>query len=220
MRSKMIYKLWSFIPSFIKNYIKYICFLLLYKKHIDLKTINNLTLDYILSKKLTISRNVDLGSNNYFWWIISIWDFTYINWPWSNIRWDYLSNITIWKFCSISFGVTILAWWDHNYLNLTTFPFFKPELIKNTVIWNDVWIWVNSIILPWINIWNWAIIWAWSIVTKDIPSYSIAVWNPAKVIKYRFDEETIKNLEYSKWWDWPIEDIKNNYNLEFIKNER
>jgi len=27
------------------------------------------------------------------------------------------------------------------------------------------------------------------------------VGNPAKVIKYRFDEDTIEALEQSKWWD-------------------
>lgn len=109
---------------------------------------------------------------------------------------------------------------DHNYLKLTNYPFKDPIESKNTTIWNDVWIWCNSIILPWVNIWNWVVIWAWSIVTKDIPDYAIAVWNPAKVVKYRFDENTINEITKSKWWDWNINEIKNNYNLEFIKNER
>ena len=39
-----------------------------------------------------------------------------------------------------------------------------------------------------------------SIVTKDIPPYSIAVGNPARVIKYRFDDETIRELLESQWW--------------------
>ena len=78
-------------------------------------------------------------------------------------------------------------------------------------------IWKNAIILKWVCIWTWAIIWAWSIVSKDIPPYAIAVWNPAKVIKYRFDDKTIKKLLESERWNRDVEKIKKNYNLEFIR---
>ena len=32
--------------------------------------------------------------------------------------------------------------------------------------------------------------------------------NPAKLITYRFDEETIAKLLKIKWWDWEDEKIK------------
>ena len=38
-------------------------------------------------------------------------------------------------------------------------------------------------------------------MTKDVPAYSIVVGSPAKVLKYRFDEETIQYLEESEWWN-------------------
>lgn len=52
-------------------------------------------------------------------------------------------------------------------------------------IWNDVWIWSNVVILAGVNIGDGVVIWAWSVVTKNIPDYAIAVWNPARVIKNR-----------------------------------
>ena len=48
--------------------------------------------------------------------------------------------------------------------------------------------------MSWVNVWQWAIIWAWAVVTKDVPPYAIVWWNPAKVIKYRFDDKKIKEL--------------------------
>ena len=43
---------------------------------------------------------------------------------------------------------------------------------------------------------------------SDIPPYSVAVGNPARVIRKRFDDELIALLEQTKWWDLPIEDIQ------------
>ena len=40
-----------------------------------------------------------------------------------------------------------------------------------------------------------------SVVTKDVPPYTIVGGNPAKVIKQRFDDETINQLLELKWWD-------------------
>lgn len=54
---------------------------------------------------------------------------------------------------------------------------------KPVNIWKNCWITTGVIILPWVSIWDNCIIWAWSVVTKDIPSNSIAVGNPCKVIK-------------------------------------
>ncbi len=50
-------------------------------------------------------------------------------------------------------------------------------------IGNDCWIGGNAIILPGITIDNGCVIGAGSVVTKNIPDFSLAVGNPAKVIK-------------------------------------
>ena len=40
-----------------------------------------------------------------------------------------------------------------------------------------------------------------SFVNEDVPPYAIVVGSPAKVLRYRFDPQTIKSLLASKWWD-------------------
>ncbi|HSN47195.1 MAG TPA: sugar O-acetyltransferase [Flavobacterium sp.] len=50
-------------------------------------------------------------------------------------------------------------------------------------IGDDCWIGGNSVILPGITIGNGCVIGAGSVVTKDIPDNSLAVGNPAKVIR-------------------------------------
>lgn len=90
-------------------------------------------------------------------------------------------------------------------------------------IGNDVWIGAGVLILDGVKIGDGAIIGANSLVMEDIPPYAVAVGSPAKVIKYRFEEEEIKKLLSLKWWEkdeaWlkehagDFKDIKNIGNL-------
>ncbi|MGS0525314.1 hypothetical protein ACU8V7_09095 [Zobellia nedashkovskayae] len=57
-----------------------------------------------------------------------------------------------------------------------------------------------------------------SVVTKDVPPYAIVGGVPAKVLKYRFDEETIRVLEKSEWWNFSDEDIEKVLEIFTIPN--
>ena len=134
----------------------------------------------------------------------------------------WIIETDIGKFCSVSNNVKIggpshpIDWVStspvfHSKKNvLGTFfendnrydPFVKTE------IGNDVWVGEGSIILAGVKIGNGAIVGAGSVVTKDIPDYEIWAGNPAKLIRKRFDDETIKLLLKSEWWNMSGDDLK------------
>lgn len=78
------------------------------------------------------------------------------------------------------------------------------------VIGNDVWIGYEAIIMAGVHIGNGAIIATRAVVTKDVPPYTIVGGILAKPIRKRFNDHTIQKLEILKWWDWPIEKIRQN----------
>ena len=66
----------------------------------------------------------------------------------------------------------------------------QPDQPKPVIIKDDVWIGTHATILPGVTIGHGAIIGANSVVTKNVPAFAIVGGVPAKVIKFRFDEET------------------------------
>lgn len=147
------------------------------------------------------------------------------------------TQLVIGKFCSIADGVTIFLGGNHRTDWITTYPFnvlpeYFPEAknIKghpatkgDVIIGNDVWIGRNTTIMSGITIGNGAVVAAESVVVKNVGSYEVWGGNPAKFIRKRFDDETIKTLEQIKWWDWELEKILKNVeslcsnDLNFIK---
>jgi virginiamycin A acetyltransferase len=134
-------------------------------------------------------------------------------------------KLIIGKFCAIARDVKfIMNGANHKTDGFSTYPFYvfgngweysapkDGDLPHkgNTVIGNDVWIGYDSTILPGVRIGNGAIIGAKSVVTKDVPDYAIVAGNPAKVIKYRFEQKIIDKLLSLAWWNWPIKKITNN----------
>lgn len=87
-----------------------------------------------------------------------------------------------------------------------------------TKIGNDVWLGVRSIIKGGVTIGDGAVIGAGSVVTKDVGPYEIWAGNPAKLIRKRFDDETIEKLVQSRWWDWDEEELRK-YSRYFVKPE-
>jgi chloramphenicol O-acetyltransferase type B len=129
------------------------------------------------------------------------------------IRWGEDSKVRIGAFCSFGPGVQIFLGGEHRTDWVTTYPFSMkwqsaghikghPKTKGDVIIGNDVWIGAEAIIMSGVNIGDGAVIGARTVVTKDVPAYAIAAGNPARVVKMRFDEETIGRLLELRWWDW------------------
>ena len=142
----------------------------------------------------------------------------------------YSQNVLIGRFSSLSTGINFLLGGRHPYENVSTFPLDSEDVMKkifgldrifrsnrpnhNQIITgHDVWIGFGATIMGGVKIGNGAVIGASAVVAKNIPPYAIAVGNPARVIKYRFDEETIRKLLAVKWWNWSLEKIADNFPL-------
>jgi virginiamycin A acetyltransferase len=148
-----------------------------------------------------------------------------------------ISIAEIGRFCSI--GPNFFCGYGIHPLNgISTHPMFYSTLKQNGYtltkknkiqerkkikIGNDVFIGANVTVLDGVTIGDGAVIGAGSIVSKNIPEYAIAVGNPIKVIRYRFDEITIQKLLEKKWWDFKSADLQSVEELffeveKFIKN--
>ncbi len=144
-----------------------------------------------------------------------------------NVLYHYPINrdrLIIGKFCSIACRAKFLFnSANHTLSSFSTYPFpiFFDEwgLEKSDVaaawdrkgdivIGNDVWIGYEAVILAGVTIGDGAVIGARAVVTKDVPPYAIVGGVPARVIRSRFPEETVKALLRLKWWDWPAERIQ------------
>lgn len=84
---------------------------------------------------------------------------------------------------------------------------------EECVIGNDVWIGSGVTVNRKVHVGNGVILASGTVVTKDVPDYAIVGGVPGRVIKYRFDEQTIKRLLAIEWWNWPYEVLKENRHL-------
>lgn len=134
-----------------------------------------------------------------------------------------INNVSIGSFCSIA-SYCAIGGGGHPLNYVSTSPVFlegsnifgksffelKYDAAPHTTIGNDVWIGEAAFIKAGITVGDGAVVGAHAVVTKDVPPYAVVVGAPARVIKYRFDNSTIKALENLAWWEWDLDRIKAN----------
>jgi hypothetical protein len=83
-----------------------------------------------------------------------------------------------------------------------------PVPTGDTIVGSDVWTCEECVILSGVTIGDGAIVGAGAVVTKDVPPYAIVGGNPARLIRYRFDERQREALLAIRWWDWPEAEVR------------
>lgn len=92
---------------------------------------------------------------------------------------------------------------DEYYKKIKTNRFYY-EQGKYTIIGSDVVVGRGSTIQEGVVVGDGAIIYPGSFVVADVEPFSIVAGNPATVVGYRFDKETVGKLVASKWWKYDI----------------
>ncbi|MDD2375982.1 MAG: acyltransferase [Clostridia bacterium] len=159
-------------------------FLTYFRKGLSISSDVQIRKTQIRKGKISISRGCRIGmyviidpSNGF----INIGEYTSIH-DFSVI--SGMGGVSIGKYVAIASQCAIIAS-NHVYINPEEYIKRQGNTAKGIVIEDDVWLGIGVKVLDGVTIGKGSIIGAGSIVTKSIPSYSIAVGIPAKVIKNR-----------------------------------
>ena len=123
-----------------------------------------------------------------------------------------LNVASIGRYCSIGRDVTLgepprnhPVDWVSSSLSVSH-QYVTPESFAQ--IGNDVWIGHGAVVMAGVKVGHGAIIARNAVVTKDVEPYQIVGGNPARAIRYRFNEPTRAALLASKWWELDHEALR------------
>lgn len=135
-------------------------------------------------------------------------------------------NLQIGKYCALAEDILFMLdlMHDYQYIAMGAITEFKDITSKDdpmrssrvrrkgqVLIENDVWIGHGATIMGGVTIHNGAVIGAEAVVTKDVPPYAIVAGNPARIVKYRFEQDEIRRMLDIAWWHWDSDVLKSRY---------
>ena len=149
----------------------------------------------------------------------------------SHLNGGLIKDVTIGRYCSFARDVQIgHGFHPSNWLSVSPLQYSPgyrdwidfvnkkaaiPQAIHttpfdwalHTIIGNDVWLGNHVIIKDGVRVGDGAIVGAHAVVTADLPPYTIAVGNPARVIRSRFSDKIIERLMALQWWNFSMGDM-------------
>jgi len=135
----------------------------------------------------------------------------------SGINFDVTASrhcIAIGKCCSLADAITFIIDLNHDYKSVCQGELaclqgiahdVKTPRKGSIILQNDVWVGHGATIMAGVTLHNGCVVAANAVVTKDVPPYAIVGGNPARVLRWRFEEDIIAALQKIAWWDWPLE---------------
>ena len=135
-------------------------------------------------------------------------------------------TISIGSYCSLAPHVAVYAL-NHPMNHLTTYigqGLWKGELKKHQTpqsvkIGSDVWLGHGAIVLAGVEIGDGAVIGAGAVVSRNIPAFTVAVGNPARVVKRRFNESVSSLLLELRWWEQApdqLREMEELFHLDYV----
>ncbi|MCU7225382.1 CatB-related O-acetyltransferase [Acinetobacter bohemicus] len=157
----------------------------------------------------------------------NIWEMGAFSYSWSSLP----ITTQVGRYCSIATDVKVMGlrhpyeWlttsattYDRNFIIYQKYLEDKskiqyarklPNIHHNKlIIDHDVWIGSRVTLKANLYIGIGAVIAADAVVTKNVPAFAIVGGNPAKIIKYRFDQKTIDKILETEWWKYDFSDIQ------------
>lgn len=178
---------------------------------LDQLNIHLFELSYSPDRLIYVNCDVQLETdNNYFTDINSLHSIGAFSYSQSNLGF----GVSVGRYCSLAQNISIMGathfsdwvstspeFYNDGFHDLNAYDITDEQRNKRNVnIGHDVWIGDNVLIGREVTIGHGAIIAANSVVTKDVAPYMIVGGVPAKVIRPRFDEQTIARLLQLQWW--------------------
>ena len=130
-------------------------------------------------------------------------------WIGHNVKIDGRGGVKIGSGCILARQIEIIS--SNHYFqgeDLMEIPYDKRFISKPINIGENVWMGLRTIILPGVTIGEGAVVGAGSVVTKDIPPLAIVAGNPARVIRYRNQEQYYRLKKQGRIY------LKENYNYD------
>lgn len=128
------------------------------------------------------------------------------------------AGTTVGRYCSFADSCQVFLR-DHGigFIGLTAYLYnpargvVQRNMIEHATlsIGDDVWIGHNATILSGTRtIGRGAVIAAGAIVTKPVPAYAVVAGNPARVVRMRFKDDIIAQIEQTRWWELDTQALK------------